>query len=219
MSSPYIKICEKTINFGDKKINKKDFYNKKQFNIADIDINKILISKSESYEKNNMKKYIIGYNDKTITSMQLFLPRMMGYLNIFKDDTKKMPFFSNNNEFLEKYKAIWEKISNLVNKKFDSDPVYGDKYINTKIRSYNNDIKTNFRNIDNKNNKLPEKSKPYKCASLISLHSIIKFNGKYYPQTLIPECLYKLINKKVENIITDINLDLSSASDDDSDCE
>ena len=30
-------------------------------------------------------------------------------------------------------------------------------YINTKIRSYNNDIKTNFRDIDNKNNKLPEK--------------------------------------------------------------
>ena len=29
------------------------------------------------------------------------------------------------------------------------------KYINTKIRSYNNDIKINFRNIDNKNNELP----------------------------------------------------------------
>ena len=34
---------EKTINFGNKKIYKKDFYNnKKQFNIEDIDINKIL---------------------------------------------------------------------------------------------------------------------------------------------------------------------------------
>ena len=36
-------MSEKTINFGDKKINKKDFYNnnKKQFNIEDININKI----------------------------------------------------------------------------------------------------------------------------------------------------------------------------------
>ena len=50
-----------------------------------------------------------------------------------------------------------KKISDLVNKKFDSDPIYNNKYINTKIRSYNNNIKTNFRNIDNKNNKLPEK--------------------------------------------------------------
>ena len=49
------------------------------------------------------------------------------------------------------------KISDLVNKKLDSSLVYNNKYINTKIRSYNNDIRTNFRNIDNKNNKLPEK--------------------------------------------------------------
>ena len=37
-------MSEKTINFGDKKFNKKDFYNnKKQFNVGDIDIIKILI--------------------------------------------------------------------------------------------------------------------------------------------------------------------------------
>ena len=42
-------MSEKTINFGDKKINKKDFYNnKKKFNIEDIDINKILISKPKT---------------------------------------------------------------------------------------------------------------------------------------------------------------------------
>ena len=125
---------------------------------------------------------------------------------------EKCLFFTNNNEFLERYNAIWEKISNLVNKKFDSDPNYNNKYINTKIRSYNNDIITNFRNIDNKNNKLLEKNKPYKCVSLISLDSIIKFNKKYYPQTLLQECVYKLINKKVENIITNNNLDSSSES-------
>ena len=142
-----------------KKINKKDFYNsnKKPFNIEDIDINKILISKPETYE-NNMRKYIIGYNDNTISPLQLFLPKMTGYLNIFKDGNRKMSFFTTNNEFLERYTAIWEKISDLVNKKFDSGPIYNNKYINTKMRSYNNDIVTNFCNIDNKNNKLPEKT-------------------------------------------------------------
>ena len=212
-------MSEKTINFGDKKINKKDFYNnKKIFNIEDIDINKILISKPETYE-NNMRKYIIGYGDNTISPLQLFLPKIIGYLNIFKDGVRKMYFFTDNNEFLERYTAIWEKISDLVNKKFDSDPIYNNKYINTKIRSYNNDIKTNFRNIDNKNNKLPEKNKPYKCVSLISLDSIIKISKKYYPQTLLQECVYKLMNKQVENIITNINLDSSSESDNELDCE
>ena len=57
--------------FGDKKINKKIFYNnKKQFNIEDIDINKIFISKPETYE-NNMRKYIIEYNDSAISPLQL----------------------------------------------------------------------------------------------------------------------------------------------------
>ena len=128
-------MSEKTINFGDKKIKKKDFYNsKKQFKIEDIDINKILISKPEAYE-NNIRKYIIGYNDSTFSPLQLFLPKMTGYLNIFKDGARKISFFTDNNEFLERYTAIWEKISDLVNKKFDSDPIYNNKYINTKIRS------------------------------------------------------------------------------------
>ena len=123
---------------------------------------------------------------------------MTGYLNIFEYGTRKMSF---------------------LNKKIDSDPVYNNKYINTKIRSYNNDIKTNFRNIDNENNKLPEENKLYRCTSLISLDSIIKINKKYYPQTLLQESVYKLINRKVENIITNINLDLSSESDNESDYE
>ena len=112
-----------------------------------------------------------------------------------------------------------KKISDLINKKFDSDPVYNNKYINTKISSYNNDIKSNFHDIDNKNNKLPEKSKPYRCMSLISVDSIVRINKKYYPQTLLQECLYKLINRKVENIITNINLDSSSESENKSDYE
>ena len=144
---------------------------------------------------------------------------MTGYLNIFEDGNRKMSFITDNNESLERYTAIWEKIGDLINKKFDSDPVYNNKYINTKIRSYNNDIKTNFHDIDNKNNKLPEKSKPYRRMSLISLDSIIKINKKYYPQTLLQVCVYKIINTKVENIVTNINLDSSSESDNESDNE
>ena len=101
-------MSEKTINLGDKKINKREFYNnKKQFNITDIDTNKILISKPESYGKNNVKKYIIGYNDNTVIPLQLFLPKMTGYLNVFEDGNRKMSFVADNtNEFLEKYILI-----------------------------------------------------------------------------------------------------------------
>ena len=55
--------------------------------------------------------------------------------------------------------------------------------------------------------------------SLISLDSVIKINKKYYPKTLLQECVYKLIKRKVENIITNISLDSSSESDNESDYE
>ena len=58
-----IKMSTKNINFGNKKIKKSDFYkNKKVFQIDDIDVNKILVSKKEPYGKKNALKYFIGYN-------------------------------------------------------------------------------------------------------------------------------------------------------------
>ena len=43
----------KSINFNDKKIKKSDFYikNKKIFNVDEIDVNKILVSKKETQGK------------------------------------------------------------------------------------------------------------------------------------------------------------------------
>ena len=47
---PSIRMSGKSINFEDKKVDKSNFYkNKKLFNIHDLDVNKILVSKKESY--------------------------------------------------------------------------------------------------------------------------------------------------------------------------
>ena len=61
---------EKVIDFKDKKINKKDFYNnKKQFKIKDIDINKILVFEPESYGNKNAKNTSL---DMTMTSLDQY---------------------------------------------------------------------------------------------------------------------------------------------------
>ena len=50
----------KNINFGDKKINKSNFYkNRKLFNIDDTDVNK-LISKKESFGKKSHLNTLLG---------------------------------------------------------------------------------------------------------------------------------------------------------------
>ena len=82
-SSQSIRMSGKSINFDDKNILKNDFYNnKKIFNIDDIDVNKILVSKKEQYGKYNSFKYFIGYNDNdVIRPLYLGLSLMTRYIN------------------------------------------------------------------------------------------------------------------------------------------
>ena len=78
-------MSEKSINFEDKKITKSNFCkNKKLFNLHDIDVNKILVSKKESYGTKNSVKYFLGYNDdKVIRPLCIKLPQMIGYVKHF----------------------------------------------------------------------------------------------------------------------------------------
>ena len=55
-------------------------------------------------------------------------------------------FLIKDDELLEKYDKIWEKVKNSVKKEFDSKSVYIEKYLKTKIKSYNGKINTNFHN-------------------------------------------------------------------------
>ena len=83
-----------------------------------------------------------------------------------------------------------------------SDPVYGDKYLKTKIKSYNNRVPTNFSNVDNvimimmmliimiimiiiiiiilKKKLLEETAKVDKVLSKFKTHSITKTNELFY---------------------------------------
>ena len=84
-------MSKSSIIFKDKKIKKSDFYNKnkKIFNISDIDIDKILVSKKETYGKYSSFKYFIGYNDNdVIRPLYLFLSQTIGYINKFKKKIK-----------------------------------------------------------------------------------------------------------------------------------
>ena len=97
----------KSIHFEDKKINKSNFYkSKKLFNIHDLDVNKILVSKKESYGTKKSLKYFIGYNDDdAIRALCIKLPQMIGYVKNF-DTNKTMSFKVGDNKLLKKYNKI-----------------------------------------------------------------------------------------------------------------
>ena len=58
---------------------------------------------------------------------------MIGYRRDF-GETKYMSFLIKDDELLEKYNKIWKKVSNSIKKGFDSEPVYNEKYLKTKIK-------------------------------------------------------------------------------------
>ena len=110
------------IKFGDKEVNKKEFYSSKQaISIYSIDLNKIVVSNKL---KINDKTYKYDTCD-TIQSFRVILPQIDEYIN---DVGEK--------KIIKKYNEIWEVIRNLLKKDFTIIPVQDDIYLITKFRIF-----------------------------------------------------------------------------------
>ena len=95
---PSIRMNGNSKKFEDKKMRTRIYKNKKLFNIHDLDISKILVSKKESYGKKNSLKCFIQYNDDDVTRpLCIKLPQMIGYVKNF-DSNKTMPLKVNDNK-------------------------------------------------------------------------------------------------------------------------
>ena len=103
------------INFDNNNIKKSEFYNKdiKIFNIDDIDVNNILVSKKEQYGKYNSFKYFIGYNDNdVIRPLYLFISQTTGYINKFEKNKIAMSLTIKDKQLLENCNKIMKKLKN-----------------------------------------------------------------------------------------------------------
>ena len=108
-----------------------------------------------------------------------------------------------------------KKIDKLIGTDFNTNPIYSDddKYIKTKIKTYQYNITTNFYNKKG-SKKLPEEKIPHKYLSIIILDSVLYVYGKYHPQIFLEECKYVKENIKIKNYIDN---ELKSESDSDGD--
>ena len=108
---------------------------------------------------------------------------MNAYAKYFDKNNKYINLLVNDKKILKKYLEIWNKIKSFIEKEFDSEPVYNDKYIKSKIIIYNNLVYTNFHH-----NKAPKDNEYFACLSIIFLDSIFANSDKeYYPQILLEE--------------------------------
>ena len=122
-------------------------------------------------------------------------------------------------QLLKNYNKIWKKIEKLMKIDFNTKTTYGDddKYIKTKIKTYEDNITTNFYNKKG-SKKVPEEKIPHKCLSIIILDSVLYAYEKYYPQIFLEQYKYAKENIKTKNY-TDKELKSESHSNSDNDSD
>ena len=84
--------------------------------IENIDINKIALSNKVSSSKKVFKYFISNKDAKKFRPLCILLTKMSWHRTDFVEN-KHMSFLIKLDEFLEKYKKIWEKVSNNIKKR------------------------------------------------------------------------------------------------------
>ena len=160
---------------------------------------------------------LMNHYYNVIKPLYLKLSQMTGYINEFDKNTITMSLKVKDKKRFKNCNKIWKKFEKLMHTNFNTKPTYGDydKYIKTKIKTYKNNITTNFYNKKG-SKKVPEEKIPHKCLSIIILDSVLYGYGKYHPQIFLEECNYAKENIKTKNFI---DKELKSESDSDSDSD
>ena len=191
-------MSPKTIKFGDKEVNKKEFYLCKQaIPLGSIDLDKIVVS--NKWKINDTPyKYLCGYlNNDTIQPLCVILPQMNGNIKYFDDGGKNMSFVTDDEEIYEKYNEIWEVVRKLLKVKFTVGPVRDDKYITAKLKIFNGTNRTTVTN-----DTIPLEKNLYTCIPAIDIDSVLKIDNKRtYPPAYSEQCKYKLEKRKHVNFI------------------
>ena len=104
-----------------------------------------------------------------------------------------------------KYTKIWNKIKKLQNIKLHSQPTHDDKYIKTKVKTFDEAIKTSFSG-----NKVPKEKSHNICIAETCIDSVLKKELKSHPQVYLEQFKYEINRRKPVDFI-DAEVDLSSS--------
>ena len=77
-------------------------------------------------------------------------------------------------------------------------PVYDDRYLKNKIRTYDDKAYTNFCDLD-----VPEDGVEYESFTIISIDFLLVYENKYYLQVCFDNCAYKIVDKEMIHYLYD----------------
>ena len=197
-------MSSRKIKFGDKEVNKKEFYSPKQaIPLDSVDLDKIVVSSKWKISHTTYKYLCVYLNNDVIQPLCVILPQMNGYIKYFDYGGKNMSFVTDDEEVYERYNEIWEVVRKLLKLKFAVGPIRDDKYLMDKLKIFNGTNRTTFTD-----NAIPFEKNHYNCIPAIDIDSVLKIDNKRaYPQAYLEQCKYKLRKRRVVNLIDDEIID------------
>ena len=153
---------------------KKEFHKSKQpTNLMSVNVDQTVISDRFKHSDEGFKYFIGHQEDEIVKPLCIILPQMSGYIKYFEKGGKNVSFFVRDDNALDKYNEIWDKIKEKLNIKFHSKPAYDQKYLNAKVREFDGKIKTNFLG-----NEVPKENMHYTRIACITIDSVMRIGKK-----------------------------------------
>ena len=95
-----------------------------------------------------------------------------------------MYFLIENDDLLEKYNTIWDKVRSDIKKEFDSKHVHNKEFLKAKIKSHGDEV-TDFYD-----NEIPRVDSNHTFLAVIRLDTVLKKYENYYLQVFLKVCKY-----------------------------
>ena len=192
------------LKFGQKEVTTKDFYGQRQItDIFTIDVNKVVASDKVSCNNGKDCRYIVGYQvDGGLIPLFIKTPKNIfsyGVSQYDKNSAYTMSFnVSEEKEWVSQYKKIWNEVESQLFEKMATEPIKREgSYVNGKLKTWKERIKTNFHGQD----------VPYdmycNATAVLKIDSVYKQGKNYHPQVYVEECKYTDAEKQQCNMLSD----------------
>ena len=198
------KYLIKMLKFGQKQVTTKDFYGRRQItDLFTIDVNKVVVSDKVPCNNGKDYRYIVGYQvDKSLIPLFIKTPKNIfsyGVSQYDKNSAYTMSFnVSEEKEWVSQYKKIWNEVESQLFEKMVTEPIKREgRYVNGKLKTWKERIKTNFHGQD----------VPYNmhcnATAVLKIDSVYKQGKNYHPQVYVEECKYTDAEKQQCSVLSD----------------
>ena len=126
------------LKFGQKEVTTKDFYGQRQITgLLTIDVNKVVVSDKAPCNNGKDCRYIVGYQiDEALIPLLIKTPSDVfsyGVLQYDKNSAYTMSF------------QIWNEVESQLFEKMATEPIKKEsRYVNGKLKTWNERIRTSF---------------------------------------------------------------------------